>query len=442
MLDSLGHFGDTRLARSGRFLAQRLAAVGQVGITVRRLGGSRAGEVRITRFLRNANVTGEEMVRTAGLRTLQRVKGRHILAIQDTTSLRDDGHSHSLMLHPLIAVDAAEGALLGLLGASLHARHGGRKASRKQRPISDKQSGRWLDAARVAAGAIAAGAATVTVLGDREADIYEMFALRPPEVELLIRLAQNRALEDGGKLFARIAAMPELGRTPVALPAAPGRAARTARLALRAGPVCLPCPQRRGAARIPGMARQVTVWAIEAREVDPPAGQEPLHWQLLSTHAAVDLAAAQQLIAFYRRRWIIEELFRTMKTKGFNIEAVRIAEEAPFLKLATATLIAAVEVMQLVRDRDGTASRPLEDVFDAADRALIQAISAQLEGKTERQKNRHPPDRLAFAAWVCARLGGWTGYYGKPGPIVIARGLCQLRTMLVGYRLGKDVRIA
>lgn len=442
MLDSLGAFGDARLARGGRFLVDRLVAVGQSGITVRRLGGSRSGELRITRFLRNEHVTGQEMVRTVGARTLERVAGRHILAIQDTTNLRDDGRRHSLKLHPVIAVDAADGALLGLLGASLHERHGGRKASRKERPITEKESGRWVDGVRVAADAIAAGAATVTDVSDRESDIYEVFALRPPEVELLIRVAQDRALDDGGKLFARIAAMPELGRARVDLPAAPGRPARSATLAVRAGPVCLPCPQRRGAARIADMARQVDVRALEVREIAPPAGAEPVHWQLLTTHAVPDLAAAQQLVAFYRRRWIIEDLFRTMKTKGFNIEAVRIAEDAPFLKLATATLIAAVEVMQLVRDRDGTAKRPLEDVFDAADAPLIAAVSAQLEGKTERQKNPHPHNRLAFAAWVCARLGGWTGYYGKPGPIVIARGLNQLRTMLVGWRLGKDVRIA
>jgi len=441
MVDSLGHFGDARLARGGKFLMQRLTSVGQRGFTVRRLGGSRAGELRITRFLRNERVTAQEMVRTVAAQTLTRVAGRHILAIQDTTNLRDDGTQHSLKLHPVIAVDAADGALLGLLGASLHERHGGQKASRKERPVTEKESGRWLEGTRPAAAAKAAGAVTVTGVADREGDFYEAFALRDPQVDLLIRATQDRRLDAADKLFARIAAMAELGRVKLDLPPVPGRAARTAILALRAGPVRLPRPQRRRAARIPGLAPFVDVWAIEAREIDPPAQAEPLHWRLLTTHPVADFAAAKQQVAFYRRRWIIEELFRTMKTKGFNIEAVQIADTAPFFNMATATLIAAVEVMQLVRDRDGLAQRPLEDVFDAEDMPLIAAVSAQLEGKTERQKNPHPHDRLAFATWVCARLGGWTGYYGKPGPIVIARGLNQLRTMLVGWRLGKDVRI-
>jgi hypothetical protein len=79
--------------------------------------------------------------------------------------------------------------------------------------------------------------------------------------------------------------------------------------------------------------------------------------------------------------------------------------------------------MQLVRERDGRAGRPLEDVFEPDERPALEAVCAELEGKTERQRNPHPRDSLAFAAWVCARLGGWTGYYGKPGPVVMLRGL-------------------
>jgi hypothetical protein len=37
----------------GAFLHERLVAVGSRGVRVRRLGGNRAGEIRITRFLRN-----------------------------------------------------------------------------------------------------------------------------------------------------------------------------------------------------------------------------------------------------------------------------------------------------------------------------------------------------------------------------------------------------
>ncbi|MCY4318850.1 MAG: hypothetical protein OXE76_06605 [Alphaproteobacteria bacterium] len=59
--------------------------------------------------------------------------------------------------------------------------------------------------------------------------------------------------------------------------------------------------------------------------------------------------------------------------------------------------------------------------------------AATLEGRTERQKNPHPPGSLAFAAWVCARLGGWTGYYSKP--VVMLKGLYEFRNIQLGYNL-------
>jgi hypothetical protein len=115
------------------------------------------------------------------------------------------------------------------------------------------------------------------------------------------------------------------------------------------------------AARLPP---EITLSLVEAREADPPAGATPAHWRLLTTHMVATLADAKQISHFYRQRWIIEQLFRTMKTKGFDIEAVRVIDGGPFEKLTAATLIAAIQVLQLVRERDGAANRLLEDVFD------------------------------------------------------------------------------
>jgi hypothetical protein len=432
-----GTVREPRAGKRGAFLLERLCAVGQSGVCVRTLGGDRAGEMRITRLLRNPKITPEAMFAAAGARTAGLVNGRHILAIQDTTTLRDDGRQHSLLLHPTIAVDAMDGALYGLVQAELLHRHGGKKASRKQRAFADKESRRWLTAAEIAAALLLpAGAACVTVVADREGDIYEEFACRPAGVELLIRAAQDRCLADGRMLFKAVDGLAALGRVDIALPAAPGRPARTAILELRACPVRLARPGRpkQQAAALPAT---VDLTLVEAREINAPDGVEPAHWQLLTTHAVTNLAEARIIVGFYRNRWVIEQLFRTYKTHGFNIEAVRIADEKPFETLASATLIAAVQVMQLVRDRDGLAGRPLQDVFDAADQPALEAVCATLEGKTERQKNPHPPGSLAYAAWVCARLGGWTGYYGKPGPIVTLRGLLKFKAIAHGWNLGR-----
>jgi hypothetical protein len=159
----------------------------------------------------------------------------------------------------------------------------------------------------------------------------------------------------------------------------------------------------------------------------------------LTTHAVTTLADGKRMTQFYRERWTIEQLFRVMKTKGFDIEAVRIEDTEPFENLAAATLIAAVQVLQMVRERDGVAQRPLEDVFDCADQPALEAVCKTLQGKTARQKNPHPPGSLAYATWVCARLGGWTGYYGKPGPVVTLQGFLRLKAMLHGWQLRRIV---
>jgi Transposase DDE domain len=420
-------------------LLARLVCVGQSGISVRRVGGNRAGEMRFTRFLRNPRVRPDEMVATARARTAGLVKGRHILAIQDTTSLRDDGKQRGLNLHPMIAVDADDGALLGLVDAVFLNHVGGKKHLCKKRPFAEKESRRWLDATNTAASLVEAGAVCVTVIADREGDIYEEFACRPVETELLIRAHHDRILEDGGALYGCMEDVAELGRETIDLPANPGRPARKVVLALRARKVTLVRPKRNHPAEAAKLPESVTLTLVEAREVDPPDGVTPVHWRLLTTHTVLTLADARRMTGFYRQRWTIEQVFRVMKTKGFDIEAVRVAENGPFENLTTATLIAAIQVLQMVRERDGAAGRPLQDAIDSEDQAALEAICQTLEGKTEKQKNPHPQGSLAYASWVCARLGGWTGYYGKPGPIVMMQGLQSLKAMLRGWRLRGDV---
>jgi len=417
-------------------LCARLVAHGGKGVSVRGLGGSRAGEVRIGRFLHNPKVTVGEMVATALSRTCSQVAGRHVLAIQDTSALRVDEKGVGLSFHPVLGVDAVDGTVLGLVDNVFLARKGGERATRKQRAFADKDSRRWLAGAESASALIAAGAACVTVVEDREGDIYECFALKPAGVEKLVRAGQDRCLCDGSTLFAKAAAWDEAGRMTVDLPAAPGRKARQAELSVRFGEVAIRRPKNRGAAS--GLPEAVTVRLVIAREINPPEGQEPALWYLLTTHQVQDIADARRIIGFYRLRWTIEQLFRTMKTKGFAVEALRQQEDGPLEKLVTAILIAAIKVMQLVAERDGTAGRPLTDVFDPDDQPALERVCQSLEGKTAKQKNPHSKGSLAYAAWVFARLGGWTGYYGKPGPIVMLRGLTQFHAIKHGWSL-RDV---
>jgi hypothetical protein len=274
----------------------------------------------------------------------------------------------------------------------------------------------------------------VTVIADRESDIFEAFALRPEGVELLVRAAHDRSLEDGRALFAAIDAMPAAGRADLDLPARPGRKRRTARMEVRFMTVALARPRNGQRA---GLPPSVTLSLVDVREIDPPPGEAAIHWRLLTTHAVTSTAEAWAVAELYRRRWAIEQMFRTLKTEGFDIEGIRIEEPVPRNRLVTAALIAAVCIQQLVHARDGGPGplRPVSDVLDPEDIPLLEACCAQLEGKTQRQKNPHPRGSLAYAAWVCARLGGWTGYYGKPGPIVMLQGWLEFQARKRGADL-------
>jgi len=429
------------------------ALVAQPGSCIRRLGGTRAGEMQFTRLLRNRSVTVQEMSRHAGELTGRRVAGRDVVAVQDTSELvlggrraRQAGYGpvgkggvvSGLLVHPVLAVDAGSGALVGLVSMQVWNREGGGKARmRRERTTGAKESQRWIDGAQQA-GEVLAQARSITVVSDRESDFYELFARRPANVELIVRACQNRRrLEPDGApaddlLFQFIDAQPEQGRFTATIPAAPGRAERRAELALRFAPVTLRRPLHGADPTLPGT---LALTLVDVREISAPPDGKPIHWRLLTTCVVTQCGQARRVIDLYRQRWTIEEFFRTQKTAGFDIEAADIGEPQAMINFVAAVTIASVTIKQLVQARDGTTEQRLADAFEPQDQPILEAVCARLEGKTERQRNPHRTGSLAFAAWVIARLGGWTGYYGKPGPKVMRIGIAQFNAIKYGTTL-------
>ena len=272
---------------------------------MRRAGGNGAGEVRIGRFLRNDKVTVAKIVEQAALGTASRVDGLHVLSIQDTTSFRDDGSGNSLVGHATIAVEAGSGALLGLIDTQILERFGGGGKRPKRRLPGDKQSRRWMDSMQASAHLLTS-AGRVTVVADREGDIFEMFACRPEGVEVLIRAAQDRVLAEGaGKLFSCLANRPE-AEHKVELPARPGQKKRVARISVRFASVTLKPPKNRPVG--PDVPTRPRVYIVEARETDPPEGMKPAHWRLLSSHRVETFDQARWITQLHRQRRVIEPL--------------------------------------------------------------------------------------------------------------------------------------
>lgn len=259
---------------------------------------------------------------------------------------------------------------------------------------------------------------------------------------MLIRASANRNLANGGKLFDHAATLAEAGRITVTIAASPGRPAREAKLALCFGPVSIKRPERgMPTADLKQLPETVELHLVDIREIDAPKGMEPIHWLLLTSHMIEALGQARLMLDFYRKRWIIEEFFRTLKSAGFRIEDAKMSDPAAFMNFAALAAIAAVTVTQMVRARDNPSGQLLADAFDPDDQPLLMAICKDYEGETptERQKNPHPPDTLAFATWVIARLGAWTGYYSKPGPATLARGLKKYHAVKYGAQMARGI---
>jgi hypothetical protein len=246
----------------------------------------------------------------------------------------------------------------------------------------------------------------------------------------------DRPLLGGGKLSS--ATLASAGMAVVEdLRAREGRPARQAHLLVRYGPVQLQRPRNPGEK---GLPKSVAVSLVEVSEIDPPEGQEPVLWRLLTTHPVEDTATAWRVVGWYRRRWIIEQVFRTLKQQGLKLEDSQIETAERLIKLTAIAAKAAVVIMQLVQARDGSSQESAKIAFSPNEIETMHALLPQLEGKTALQKNPHPPTSLAWAAWVIAKLGGWDGYPRSkpPGPITFRNGLQYFKSIARGRGL-RDV---
>jgi len=407
--------------------------------------GQRGAIVGFGRFLSNSKVTVERLIEGWGQGASLSCEGRHILAIQDLSEVNlgtrradrrglgpiSHGNAHGLLLHAMLAVDADDGGLLGLVSGRIWTRPGVAQVPHRQRALIDRESHRWLSTAQ-AAKTVLAKAASVTVIADRESDIYAEWALLPePGFHLLTRATKDRRTTQG-KLSS--ATLQLAGETLATLQAKPGQAERQIRLLARFGAVSILRPAHGGHE---GLPKSVPLSLVEVSEVDPAPGVEPILWRLLTTHPVRDAQSAWRIVGWYRRRWIIEQLFRTLKQQGLQLEDSQVEDAERLVKLTAIAANAACVTLQLVQARDGRSRQAADIVFSAPEIQALEALAPELEGKTQAQKNPHPRRSLAWAAWIIAKLGGWDGYPSSrpPGPITFKNGLQHFKSIAQGWSL-------
>lgn len=214
-----------------------------------------------------------------------------------------------------------------------------------------------------------------------------------------------------------------------------GRRAREAWLSVRIARVQIRRPDNLSAQEYP---QSVSLYALEAKEVSPPAGQEPIHWRLLTTHQVVCLEQALQVIIWYRWRWRIEQLFATLKQAGLQIEATQLESIQAIERLSLLALSVAVRILQLVEGRDNPALAT-SIAFTHEQQQCLDQLAPTLVGRTQKQGNPYPPASLPWATWLIARLGGWSGYRSQrpPGMPTLVQGLRQFESIFLGWKLAQ-----
>ncbi len=429
-------------------------------VNIRQISRSRAEQVGYYRFLENENVTVSELVRSMADHCQQQVEGLHVLSISDTSEINLQAHAGRLkpqgvgvvgndrdlgfFIHPTLVLNAQSGFPLGLSAIHLWTRDV-KHADKHQRqyqtlPIEEKESYKWLLSAAASNRCVKAGGArVVTHIGDRESDLYEEWATVPDaQSHLLVRARQNRRLVgQASSLYASLSAQPCEGTYTIPVMDDPrrGRTARDALLTVRRARVRIQRPDNLSAHDYPP---SVQLYAVEAKEVNPPPGEDPIHWRLLTTHEVVCLEQALQVIQWYCWRWRIEQLFATLKQAGLNLESTQLESGEAIQRLTVLSLSIAVRTLQLVEGRDNPVL-PASLAFADQQQQCLTQLAPSLQGRTQKQQNPYPQNSLPWATWLIARLGGWSGYRSQrpPGMPTLIHGLRQFESIYLGWQLAQ-----
>jgi hypothetical protein len=367
-----------------------------------------------------------------------------VIVAQDTTDVNYTTHkgasglgpinshpdSRGLLLHTALAL-TTEGVPLGLLSQESWARDPatfGTAAHRRTRPLTEKESQKWLTGLQRVAEALPDGPGVVLVQ-DREADVFAFLAApRPAHVELIVRVCQPRRVEvDAGAasgprtVLEAARQAPVLGQLRVQVPRKPGQPEREAVLELAASAVVVKAPRRRS---VDVPAGSLALWVVRATEIAPPPGCQPIEWILLTTLASDSFAAASRCVQHYALRWRVERFHYTLK-QGCTVERLQF-EEAHTLKNALALYsIVAWRLLWLTYTAREQPQAPATELLPPLElRVLAEATQAAVSTARE-------------AIRALAQLGGFplNPAAKEPGVKVLWRGLRRLEAMVEGWVL-------
>jgi len=416
--------------------------------------GSDAALEATYRFLSNEEIEPEAILEPHVRCTVGRAaQAGEVVVAHDTTSFefageapraglgRLRGKGQGFFAHYALAW-SLEGEPLGVLGLWAWRRGDqakGRRSVRQVQTDPDRESLRWHDGVHAVAEQLGEAASAIHVM-DREADAYELLAdLVEHEQRFVIRVAHDRRLQvggadPGGTLYMAAAdgemflerevalSRRRAAPTPPQRRIYPARAGRTARLAIRACGVTLR-RSKHGPAHLPASLR---LNVVEVRELQPPAGQPPVLWRLVTTEPIDTAQQVARIVDLYRQRWQIEEYFKALKT-GCAYEKLQLEEASALLRMLAIYSAVAWRLL-LLRHLERTAPKASATlVLSATQLAVLTAVRAR-EGRPLSPSPCAHEVLLAIAA-----LGGHIRNNGPPGWRVIGRGFDALLLLELGW---------
>lgn len=433
---------------------------------INQMSKERKDAVGLGRFLNNDSVTLSSIIQSATSRVNQLSEGQHVLVINDTTELNYQKHINFLnvedehlgptgnnkdigfFFHPGLVIDTEKNFGLGFSYVKIWNRTYDKldKHQRKYQtlPIIEKESYRWIECA-IESKKNLSSAKHITIVADRESDIYEEFVVVPDErTHLLIRSCRDRLLYDTKRgLYETVSDTESKGSYSIKIKSnkKADRKARKTEVEVRYTKVKIARPKNNPNKRLP---EYIELYAVEAKEKPSkvPNGEKPIRWFLLTTHTVNTIEEALQIIKWYSMRWHIEMLFAAMKSKGLNIEASEVETGKGLKVLCLMVMMVALKINQLRLAREDTTGISADVCFTKEEQIVIKhLIKQKTKGKTKKQQCPYKQGTLAWATWLIARLGGWKGYQSeaKPGIKTMAIGLREFESITIGWQLFQEM---
>jgi hypothetical protein len=457
--------GDKRLnARLGRVLSQ-LAARPTASIPA--ACGGRAEMVAAYRFCENENTSFDRVLQSHIDATRRRIAAQPVVLLAQDTSEIDvtrpeqqvagagplDGDSRRGALLHLMHAFTPDGTPLGTVFATAWVRAEEpvnaalSRAERAAIPIEEKESHRWVTTLRQAREEAQLCPATQFIcVADSEADIYEVLVegMREPRVnEWIVRACQDRVLScgdgrnSGEKLVRNYLLQQALlfGKTievrgrkaKVACETRGRRQARQSRKAevvVRAARVTLRPPWRPDRKLPP-----VTVNVVLVSEVNPPAGDEPIEWLLLTSLPIDTVEQVRQIIQYYCLRWMIEIFFRVLKS-GCRVEERLFEHMDRLLTCLAVYIVVAWRTLYVCRLGRSCPDISCEAVFEPAEWKSVWKVM-------HREDPPHQPPTLGVFVRLVAQLGGYVNRKraDPPGPQTIWIGLQRMHDFATCWQM-------